>query len=263
MAITGLSCLIDGVANGRGWSISPTAEVTEFSDTGTEGAVGQLDGVEDWTGSFSSYGHTPIVMPGEDFTFTGSIDGTNGATGSAICDSVEITWNQEAKAPIECVVNFSGDGELTLGAAAGTAGAVGLPLLADESCVVNIGSAVHVRTVKLTISRDNKAYHDTEAAGFKKREAGRLSASMSWTRFVDSFASLGAVNTVVTVKLYVTSTLFWEIQSGKYTGPTCDLDREGGELVSATENLAFTALNDAGALGTIKLPGGTVYWPEA
>ena len=54
--ITGLVSSVDGIANGRNWSIVPVANVTEFSDTGTEGAVGQLSGITDWTGSFSAYG---------------------------------------------------------------------------------------------------------------------------------------------------------------------------------------------------------------
>ncbi len=260
--LTGLNSLVDGLAGGRNWSIAPVANVTEFADSGTDGAVALVDGVKDWSGNFSAYGHTPLALPGADFTFTGSIDGTNGATGPAIADGFDLTLNQETMAPIECVVNFSGDGALTLGLAGGSAGAAALPLTADGDCIINIGSDIDVRSSKLSLSCDNKAYNDTSTDGVMKREAGRWSGTISWSRYVDTFASLGTVGAVVTVKLYVTAALFWEIKFARYVGPSdITVDRETGELISATENLTFTALNAAGAIGSIKTPATATIWP--
>ena len=258
--LTGLDSHINGLAGGRSWSVSPVANVTEFSDSGTDGAIALVDGVTDWSGSFSAYGHTPLVLPGAGFTFLGSNDGTNGATGTAIADGFDLTLNQETMAPIECVVNFSGNGALTLGAAAGAAGAAALPLCAVAGCIINDGSDIEVRSSKLSLTRDNKAYNDTSTDGAMKREMGRLSGTLSWSRYCDTFADLGALNAVVTVKLYVTAALYWEIKYAKYVGPSdITVDRETGELIGATENLTFTALNGDGTIGSITPPVGAAY----
>ncbi len=217
--LSGVGGSLDSVAGIGNWSINYKGDPQAYASSGTAGAMARIAGNGDWSGSYRAYGHTPYVMPGEAFSFAGSMDGTNGASGTAIVDSVEINVDIEGAKPIEHTVNFSGNGALsrtTVSAGLVTA----LMALPSIGCAVKLGTVIavpdytavtEVRNWKLTISNANQAYASSETSGAMKRVAGNLDAQMSWAVYLDDLADLPAENDIVALALWVDDTLSWEI----------------------------------------------------
>lgn len=262
---------IDAVAE---WSINHTADLQSFVASNTKQGTVVLDGNTDWTGSYRAYGHTPSIMPGDEFVFHGSIDGTNGATGSAIGDSVTITCDIEAAAPLVHTVAFSAHSSaLTLGASA-AADATTPAGLSSIGCDVQTGTAVgtpvytaitDVRSWELTIQRANVSYVSSDTAAQVYRLAGNISGTISVSVYEDDWADLPAVNAHSYIRLYVSATEYWDIGFVKW-GEATDLtvDREGAGMIGATLNGQWTGyelVDAAFAEGYIKTPAVVTWWP--
>jgi len=269
--LSGILGAVDGKKSVRSWTITTTNEIAAFVTSGGKHGTGRIAGNGDWNGSYEALGHTPEVMPGEALVFTGTIDGTNGATGTAIVDSVTINWDQEGGAPITHTVNFSSNGALTLGAAAATDVVVPTPV-PSVACKVMLdlvggtpAELVDVRNMSLTITAGNAAYKSSSSAGGTLRTAGNIDFTLSISVYTDDFANLPAAGDVKEVHLYVDDTLFWSLKWVIF-GDASDLkvDVEEAAIVSATLNGAMngTALLVATqTLGEIAQPGPTVWWP--
>lgn len=275
--LSGRGGAVDGESCVREWRIAVSAELSEYAGSNTDGMVSALEGNEDWSGSFSGYGATPVAMPGEAMAFVGSIDGSVGAAGTAIVDSVEITADIEGRKPIEYVVNFSRNGALTLGTAEAEDTTTLLAPQADENCVVKLGTLASpavftaladVRNWKLTISAANPSYVSSSTSGGKARFAGNLSVSFSVGVYCGTFATLPAVNTVKALQFYVNATEYWQVLWGVF-GEASDLlvNREQVNVVGATLNGRMTAVRTIGSTvtkGSITKPGGaSAWWPAA
>ncbi len=259
----------------RTWQIaSKKANLSEVFHASTKGASEQVLGNKDWNGSFTCYGGLPVALPGEALVFLGSIEGTVGATGTAIVDSVDISADIEGGKPQEHTVNFSGNGALTLGAAVAADPAVSLAPT-SIGCKVELGTVIttpvwtavtDVRNWKLTLSRANSSYGSSSTAGLIQRVKGNLSAAISYSAYCATFAALPAEGTETSIRLYTTASLFWEINYAKF-GEVSGLltDREGAGLVGATFNLAFQAIGNLNGttptMGTIKTPTPSTWWP--
>ena len=90
----------------------------EYLTSSTAGAKGRIPGNEDWDGSYEGYGKLPACLPGDAFAFIGSIDGTKGCAGNAVCNRIQIVFDIEGGLPIKHTVEFKANGALTRGAAA-------------------------------------------------------------------------------------------------------------------------------------------------
>ena len=65
----GLCWVDDGTVNRiRNWRYSDELRAAVVVDSSTEIGTARRDGVYDFTGSFETFGHTPIVMPGDYFS---------------------------------------------------------------------------------------------------------------------------------------------------------------------------------------------------
>ena len=272
--LSGIGGAINGVTQLRTWQIDPKTDLASYASSNTLQAMAAMEGNTDWTGSYSAYGSTPVSMPTEALSFAGSIDGTNGATGTAIVDSVEISWDIEGAKPIEHVVNFSGNGALTIEADASADASVTLPL-PSKGRKVELGTLVDapvwtevsdVRTIKLTISANNKAYASSSSSGGMLRLAGNIDCGVSYSVYAGDWAALPTLNQLTAIRLYDAAATFWLINwmiVGETTG--LQVDREGAGLVGATINLKHLpiATIDAGGLtaGTITNPATSEWWP--
>lgn len=271
--ISGIGGVVNGASAVRVWTISSTADIQAAVASNTKAGTVLADGNEDWTGNYTAYGATPASMPGEALAFTGTIDGTNGATGTAIVDSVEIVVDIEAGAIIGHTVNFSGNGALTLGAAVAT-DTTDACMPSSIGCKVELGSMIavpvwtaidDVRTVTLTITADNQSYVSSSTSGGVRRTAGNISAAVAITVYTDDFAGLPAVNDENRCRIYVDATTYWLVEFIKF-GEASDLavDREGAAVVGATLNAQFTGFADiAGTCteGEITDPASATFWP--
>lgn len=274
-ALSGKAGAVDGAAIVRNWNIGETADTQAYVASNTQCGTGRLPGNVDWAGAYDAYGHTPANMPGESFVFTGSVDGTNGATGTARVDSVVITCDIAAGGILSHVVNFSANGALTLGAAV-AADATALIPPSAIGCKVALDTAIDtpsyvdetdVLNWTLTISAANVAYVSSSTAGQTKRNEGNIDATMSWAVLEGDPANLPAKNSIAGIRLFVDATTYWEILWGMFTDISdIQVDIETAAMVGATNNAAMNGIVSVSAtdtIGSIKTPAAATFWPAA
>lgn len=274
--ISGIGGLVDGKTHVRNWSVNSSADLQRIVASNTKGGSTHLAGNKDWTGQYQAFGHTPATLPGDSFTFEGAIDLVNGASGSAMCNQVEIVWDIESGAPIGHTVSFEANGPLTLGAATVTADAsvpnapssIGTKVqVADVSATPAFSELTDVRTITLTLTRDNQSYVSSGTAGQAQRKIGNLNFALSISLYTDNFgaAIIPTVNEVQQVRLFVNSTEYWDLRWARF-GEASDIavDRETAAIVGMTLNAnmeGFTLIGSTPTEGFIKTPALTTYWP--
>jgi len=274
--IGGILGAVNGQSTVRNWSINYTAALAGFSGSNMLGGMGYLAGNKDWSGSFSAYGWIPGLVPGSSFTFTGSIDGTKGVTGTAIVDQVVLVVDIEGGRVIEYSVTFSANGALTRGAAVAVDAT-------DPTARSSIGSKVElavpaaepswveladVRTITLTFSATNPSYVDSSGGGQTKRVSGPFDAGLAISVYSDEdLTPLPEPNTVMLVRVYVGDTEYWELSACRFADITnVVVDRETGAVVGGTLNAKFSYYYEiAGEFtaGAIIDPDEATYWPPA
>lgn len=240
------------------WEVTYSGNPFEYYASNTDGMSGQLAGNHDWSGSYKILGEEPANMPGDGITFTGSVDGTKGVTGTAIVDSITVTAPIAAGGPVTTVVAFSSDGALTVGAAVATDVTEPQPPPA-KLAKLNIGGSDvdDVQSITMTITSANKEY---VVSGETKRVAGNLTATLSYDLLEGAYDNLPAPNVSQLVLFYVTATTFWDFKWMLVESLTdLKVDIEANELVGATINMKFNGF-DGGVQGWIGNPGGTDFW---
>lgn len=271
--LAGTGGAVNTIEQVRTWQIESKAELAEYASSNTRQAMAAMDGNTDWTGSYTAYGAEPEAMPNEAFSFAGSIDGTNGASGTAIVESIEIDWDIEGGKPIGHVVNFAANSALVIGAQVATDTSLLLPPSAIGT-KIELGTLVavpvwtevdDVRTIKLTISAANQGYVTSSTGGGTRRKAGNIKLDLSYSVYEGDWASLPTPNLEKAIRLYDDAASFWLINWIKF-GAASNLlvDREGGGLVGATMNAAHMPLATVDAAiteGTITKPDESEWWP--
>ncbi len=274
--ISGVGGAVNTISTVRTWRINSEADLQAFVASNTKAGTGRLAGNKDWNGQYTAYGHTPIKMPGEAFAFVGNMSNGKGASGTAIVDSVEIVWDIEAGAPIAHTVSFSGNGALTLGAAAAADESV-LTVLSSIGTKVELAPVLatpvyiellDIRTITLTITASNQSYVSSSTAGETKRTEGNIDATLAISVYSDDFtlAPFPVVNDARHVRLFIDDTLFWDIDWMRF-GENSDIevDLEGPSNVGVTLNASFSAFEDIDTVlieGFIKKPAGSTFWPK-
>lgn len=273
--ISGFGGAVDTIPTVRGWSVTSTSDITRYVASGSKKGASRIAGNRDWNGQYTAYGGIPAKKPGDIFTFTGSLDAVNGVEGSAMVEEVVINWDIEAGGIISHEVTFSSNGVLTLGAAVATDATVPAPLPAvgtkiEEALAIAtpvFTEITDIRTITLTISRNNPSYASSSTAGDTKRVMGTLDMSISFGVYEGDPADLIAVNGVRHLKVYIDATNFWElkwVRFGEASDVDCDI--EDGGLVSATMNAEMEGFTDVAGTATegyIKDPTATpvTWWP--
>lgn len=274
-----------GVVNGentiRNWSVNQTSTPQKYVASNTRGGSGRKHGVQDFNGQFGGYGGSPVVLPGELFSFSGYTapdNGTEGGTGElwtgpAIVDSVAITWGWSAAEIISYVANFSGDGPLTNATGVHSDGSdpsvpqsCGFAPMIEGTALEDVVSAV------LTITAENQSYAnsstifdvDGNQECWTRRKRGNIDFTLSITQ--QNHEGLGAIDVTndVIVKLPVTDALTggWELKwCHSEAMSSLNVDRESGAIIGRTLNFSMNGFNPA--IGFIKKPGGTDFWPTA
>lgn len=264
------------------WSIDYTGEPTSFVASNTKKGTVRLAGNNDWSGKLTGLGAIPPIIPGVTFSFDGAVDGTNGASGDAICEEVVINWDVEAGGIITYEMSFSSNGALTLGAVTAAADTA-VPasdltsILADflelglaHSTTPAYAAVSDVRTAQLTISRAAAAYVSSSTAGQTKRVAGPWDAEFTYSLYEGDPANLILPGTEKFVRIsnrVAATATFWELKAmmfGDISG--LEVDIETGALISATQTCKMSAFYTdglAGAVteGSIDAPGVVQWWP--
>jgi hypothetical protein len=271
-----------GVVNGQStvgnWSIADTSTPAPFIASNTEGGTARRRGVRDWTGSFMQFGATPLLMPGDGFTFGGYTSPDSGISGTGICfngeaiiDQIVVVWDWSTGGIINTTLNFSGNGPLAQSTAEYTdATAPDAP----ESCGTKIETDVtgtptwveweNLTQATLTITSANQAYVNSSTANWTERVAGPI----DWTLAVvqQDVARVSQAWDIddeeVHFKLWIDAVDFWDLKWGiikDFTGIT--VDRQTGAIIEQTVNIEMNGVDATGA-GSITLPGaGAAWWP--
>jgi hypothetical protein len=269
--ITGISGAINTRELVRDWSIAYKGNLAEYAASNTLKAKSALIGNKDWSGSFKGYGSIPEVMPGEAFSFSGTMDAVNGASGTAIIDDLEINCDIEGGKPIDYTAAFSGNGALVFAANTSADASLLLPTSA-VGCKVELGTVVtvpvwteltDVRNWKLKFSTDNKEYASSSTAGWKNRKKGAMKCDVSIGVYASDYTTLPAPGTITGVRLYDAASTYWLVNWiiwGEMTDIGASPEESG--LVAATLNGQFRALALVTATitaGNIAKPGGTAW----
>lgn len=262
---SGTGGAVNGANTVRAWNITETSEIKEYRASNTVGGTGRKATIRDWSGSFTFYGATPSVMPGETFTFSGfpGSGSTNGVTGPAIVDSIEISWNQEDGSILEGTVNFSGNGAMSKATVSVTDSSVPNPPC-STSLVLNWGGSefADVRSMSLTITANNKEYASSSTGGWKKRKAGSIDANGSFSFYHDDITAIPDAGDTEILKLYTTDSAFWEIKWAQVADDGVEVDIEGDELNGGSVNWNLNGF-EGGVAGYIKKPDTNTFWPAA
>lgn len=271
--ISGIGGVVNGVSEMQNWEVSSKAALADFVSSSTKGGTGRTIGVTDWSGSYNALGALPVSMPGEALSFTGSIEGTKGVTGTAIVNDVEITWDIEGGKPIKHAVNFSANGALSIGAAVATDVTVS-NAPTSIGMKVELGTLVaspvwtelaDVRTITLKISAKNQSYADSSSAGGTKRVKGPIDFSLAIAVYTDETLVIPTPNTIKAVRLYTAAAAYWELLWAMFQDASgIQVDRETAKIVGCTLNAsmcATTLISATPTAGSIKKPGGATFWP--
>ena len=191
------------------------------------------------------------------------------AMGYRVTTLLGATNKRPLNKPITYDVGFSAKGALTRGAAAASDATTTLAET-SKGCSAGLGGTplADVRKWTLSITATNPTYNSSSTAGATGRVAGNIDATVAIDVYCDDFADLPAPGTETSVELWVGSTAVttgsWQLTYAR-VGDLSNLavDVETGAPVSATINLALTAIAEADTLGAIKAPGGSTVWPAA
>lgn len=277
--ISGVAGAVNGRSSVREWTVTGTEALNEFAGSNTNAGTGQAAGIKDWTGSYQAYGHTPSVMPGETFVFTGSTEGTLGGTGTARVKSVQIRINHETAEPISHTVNFEGTTVFTRGAA--VAADASMPdihppiSIADVELGTMVGAPAWTaianwRTCDITLETSNPSYADSDSAGQMNRVRGKLTASISVALFMSDPSAVPAEGTAHRIRIKVATGTApagcWLFHFVRVRNSPVNVPIESGEKVDGTIEFAWSAydlVDSAMTEGVIKNPAETTYWPFA
>ncbi|MFZ5832405.1 MAG: hypothetical protein ACOY3P_20150 [Planctomycetota bacterium] len=218
-----------------------------------------------WEGVAVAYGHTPPVLPGEAFTFTGVDSGGTGLRGAAIVDKVVIFWPvEDARLPVHYHLQFSSRGALTAGLYSASAESPPLPLWPTGLGLKIDDVAFAVREMRLTIESLNAKRNDTATAGVTVHEPGNLRALVEASAYFDDFRNLPRANDLVDLKLDAGDSDYWHLQWGRVNPmePQVVLADAQGRAVGNSVDLAFHWSSvEAGTAGQIVTPAGASFWP--
>lgn len=282
---SGILAAINGISTARSWQVTHRSDTKPFVASNTKGGPGRLDGNKDWSGSFTAYGHTPSLVPGESFTFLGSIDGAKGVSGTALVDSITLTVDVEGGSIIGYSVAFSGDDELTLDADAvveDTAApdayssverAVMVCVPGEEETEPTEWDAIaNVRTATITLTAGNKNYVSSSTGGWNKRLPGNFDATLAIAIYEADMGAIIEPNTHYAVRVYVTAALYWEFRWMLFgEASNIDVNREDPGIVNYTANAAFSGwevindevYGDQWTEGEVLDPADDTVWPAA
>lgn len=284
MPVSGKFGVVNGISTVRNWAINDTMAAQQYVASNTLFGNGRVNGLEEWNGSYDCYGALPPVMPGEALSFIGYTGPTNGSTGnglryggSALVESVQITWNWSAAEIINAVTNFKGHLALTPADGAEiydvTIPTVPSPIgtRIDYSVDGNTWTELtDLSQAQLTFNCALQEYANSSTAIGGRLWKGQLSGPLDWTlaitqQSVDRAAI--AKGDSLQFRLYTSTTEYYELKWGKVTefsGIT--VDRQTGAIIQQTINVGMNGFDvDAGSYaastGHVLLPGGAQWWP--
>ena len=259
--LTGLDMKIGSVPTAHRFQLEVSDELKEYISSGSSGGVGRKCGIDDWRGVAMAYGYQPPVFPGSDFTFTGSLDGTYGFTGTAYCEAIEVIGDIENGEYGAYSIQFSRNGALTSGSAAATDSTVPSPPCPENfSLLVGSNTVLDVTYQRLKIMCPGRAYVSSSTSGGRLRKRGAIDAEFEYHFYYDNPSQLPAFEHDYLIQPYFTQTLFWELAWMKLLTHSEYVNTEARRPVNSKITMAFNGSNGT-SLGYIKDTATTTKWP--
>lgn len=284
--------VVNGISTVRDWSINDGHTPNIYSASNTLFGVSQARGVEFWDGNFNHYGHTPVVLPGEQFAFLGygapvnSVSGNGWRySGQALVESSVITWDWGAGGILSVVENFKGHENLNeQGANGAEISDVSIPSIPHVACTrfdysVDNGSnwltwnnlVQGVLTLTCELQEYVNSSTTVDDAGTCRVWKGNLPGRVLWTLAVteqNMDRSIFAKGDVIQMRLYVSDTEFYLLKwamVNDFTG--IQVNRETGAIVQQTVNLGMHGFDTAAgsysaSTGQVLLPSTEQWWPD-
>jgi len=276
----------DNASNTIGGVTSWTINTTSTNPKGTPSNAGGMqvvlpNQVTDWTLSYDFYGRELPALPGTTYTFVG-YNGDRRASGSVMCESVDINVDIEGGGIISGSATFGAVGALTL--ADGAAPTVGtgsvLTMFGGNGCKARWQPIVSgtagteadipdVRSWNLNIACALASYNSSSVAGVTSRTRGNLSASASIDVYqgdIEYFSTTGTrmlAGDYGVLKLYVSSTLFFGLNYAVVSDKTVPVQIEQGSNNSVQINYDYSGwANVSGTMtrGSLVRPDTTNFW---
>jgi hypothetical protein len=275
--INGCNVAVDTESTVAQWAIAYERESAPVSASNTDLGVLPVCGVKDWMGNYLLSGHTPagatpaVFFPGYTKTFTGSVDGTQGVTGSAIGKSIAIHANPGQGTPIMTQVEFEGNGELTVGGAVAVdstepqwfcPGWAKVQLFTFEWADL----ADDIQSWVLRFTAANTPYVSTGTSQGRRRIRGPFSGDASVVVLTDDPTNFPTVGSYYKLRFFVAEELYWEVLYMRMrrllSQPTHPSARN--EPVAWTLEFEFSCNDGVVAepvMGEVNTPDSTKVWP--
>jgi hypothetical protein len=269
--ITGIGAGIDGLACLEQFAIIPTCQDNSVACSDSDGAVLQSDSNKDWSGIAVGYGHTPPKLPGELFTFTGTDrlgTGYQSSTNGAIVDRVKIFCRSQESQIFYWHMWFSANGAIAAGTYSVPSGATPNPSSSSQRGIaIGTTEITGIAQWDLEIIGNNaEPVWPAELLGWPQRDPGNIGCTINWKQHPGSASELLTVGTFSIYKLYVTSSLFWQIKWGKAMEVPVEYvirDKNNRPRYVVSDGVAGFSSHYGGVAGNILKPGGTPYWGTA
>lgn len=253
-----------------GWRIRDLSQSAHCPGSNTQGGDQTTAGNSDWLGQYRNYGHTPIVFPGDEFTFLGVIrkpaGGALSATGSAICERITLSIPGEQGGNIQYLVNLASNGALTYGSETltDTSAVQAVNAAGRKASWGGAGAEIDVpdtRMMRLVLGAANKPYAASSVPGVRRRVEGVTFAQWLYQAYTDVVTDIPTRGTTGILRFYVTATTFWELKWVRIEM----VDDFGAEIEGRTPvgyTVGGTWLSRLGdETGYIKDPAGATRWP--
>ncbi len=283
--------VVDGQSTVRDWSINDAMDPKKYVASNTKFGQGSRRGVESWDGNFQHYGHTPLVLPGEQFSFLGygsPINRSGGAgfryAGDALVETAVINWNWAGGDILSVQVNFKGHLNLT---EQGSSGAQifdqTIPTVPVVACTkieystddgVTFTEWENLVTAALTLSSKLVEYVDSSTvvddSGTCRIWKGQRPGSIAWVLAVTEQnidRSIFKKGDSLVWRCWVNGTEFYLLKWGMVEGFTnISVNPETNAIIQQTVNIGMdgfdpAAGNYSNATGGILLPDASVWWP--
>lgn len=264
---------INGRSTVRNWNITDTMNAQTVRASNTRGGTGRRNGIESWSGQFSSFGATPVLMPGSLSAFAGytapddDIEGGTGLayTGDIMVNSLVVNWDWRGGSLLNHQHSF--DGHLALAteqAVYADASAPDLPEICATKIQISSDGIIwtdldNVATATLTITNAIQSYVNSSTGCWTGRKAGPIDYTLAIV-LDDNARDVMVKKNNYQVRLYTTDTLFWSLKWVKVTEySNITVDADTGAIIGATVNCAMNG-HVAGVIGSIRLPGAVADW---
>jgi hypothetical protein len=268
----------------RDWTLNDMQALAPAVASNTAFGTDHEPAIEEWNGTFKTYGDSPPCMPGDTIAFQGYTAPDNDAygngveyAGNAVVKQVTLNLNFTGGEPVQYDVEFEGHLNFTT---QGVSGSVildltnpNIPPIVNAGLQFSMNGSVwnpvpNVASCQLVFTNGVQEYVNSSTivavSSVNHLWKGRKAGNFDWALTIaqqDNIRTLFNKGDNVYFRPYVTATTYWDLKWGcieSFSGIT--VNRETGAIIQMSVNAKMKA-QVAGVLGYVKKPDTTTFWP--